>query len=92
MLCNPRWPLPSLADLLWPAALLPSLQGCTPEPRTYNTIISACAKAGQPDAARGVYERMLADGVQVGARRSMPGPTHAGGATRPSCVWHQRRG
>ena len=39
-------------------------QGCTPEARTYNTIISACAKAGQPEAARGVYERMLVDGVQ----------------------------
>ena len=38
-------------------------QGCTPEPRTYNTIISACSKAGQPGAAAGVYERMLADGV-----------------------------
>lgn len=39
-------------------------QGCTPEPRTYNTIISACAKAGQPAAAAAVYERMLGDGVQ----------------------------
>jgi pentatricopeptide repeat domain-containing protein 1 len=40
------------------------MQGCSPEPRTYNTIISACSKAGQPAAAAGVYERMLADGVQ----------------------------
>lgn len=38
-------------------------QGCAAEARTYNTIISACAKAGQPGAALGVYERMLADGV-----------------------------
>lgn len=59
-------PVPLLPDQPSPAA--PLLQGCAPEPRTYNTIISACAKAGQPDAARGVYERMLADGVQVGAQ------------------------
>jgi pentatricopeptide repeat protein len=39
------------------------LQGCTPEPRTYNTIIAACSRAGQPAAAAAVYERMLADGV-----------------------------
>lgn len=39
-------------------------QGCTAEPRTYNTIISACSKGGQPGAALRVYERMLADGVQ----------------------------
>ena len=51
------------ADLLARPCLLTSLQGCSPEPRTYNTIISACSKAGQPEAAAAVYQRMLADGV-----------------------------
>ena len=32
--------------------------------RTYNTIISACNRSGQPENALRVYERMLADGAQ----------------------------
>ncbi len=32
--------------------------------RTYNTIISACNRSGQPEHALRVYERMLADGAQ----------------------------
>ena len=39
-------------------------QGTKPEVRTYNTIINACNRAGQPKAAMRVYERMLADGAQ----------------------------
>ena len=40
------------------------LQGTKPEVRTYNTIISACNRSGQPESALRVYERMLADGAQ----------------------------
>ena len=40
------------------------LQGTKPEVRTYNTIISACNRSGQPENALRVYERMLADGAQ----------------------------
>ena len=36
---------------------------CVFPPCSYNTIISACAKAGQPAAAAGVYERMLVSPV-----------------------------
>ena len=43
---------------------LVSLQGTKPEVRTYNTIISACNRSGQPENALRVYERMLADGAQ----------------------------
>lgn len=39
-------------------------QGTKPEVRTYNTIISACNRSGQPEQALRVYERMLADGAQ----------------------------
>jgi pentatricopeptide repeat domain-containing protein 1 len=39
-------------------------QGTKPEVRTYNTIISACNRSGQPESALAVYERMLADGAQ----------------------------
>jgi pentatricopeptide repeat domain-containing protein 1 len=39
-------------------------QGTKPEVRTYNTIISACNRSGQPEHALRVYERMLADGAQ----------------------------
>jgi pentatricopeptide repeat protein len=38
-------------------------QGTAPEVRTYNTVIGACSRAGQPGAAAGVYRRMLADGA-----------------------------
>jgi len=31
--------------------------------RTYNTVIGACARAGQPGAAAAVYRRMLGDGA-----------------------------
>ena len=41
-----------------------ALQGTKPEVRTYNTIISACNRSGQPESALRVYERMLADGAQ----------------------------
>ncbi len=34
------------------------------EVRTYNTIINACNRSGQPEYALKVYERMLGDGVQ----------------------------
>ena len=40
------------------------MQGTKPEVRTYNTIISACNRSGQPENALHVYERMLADGAQ----------------------------
>lgn len=39
------------------------LQGTAPEVRTYNTVIGACSRAGQPGAAADVYRRMLADGA-----------------------------
>lgn len=41
-----------------------TMQGTKPEVRTYNTIISACNRSGQPENALRVYERMLADGAQ----------------------------
>ena len=31
--------------------------------RTYNTIINACNRSGQPEYALQVYERMLAEGT-----------------------------
>ncbi len=37
------------------------MQNIPAEVRTYNTIIGACARAGQPEAAALVYERMLED-------------------------------
>ena len=40
------------------------LQGTKPEVRTYNTIINACNRSGQPEHALKVYERMIADGTQ----------------------------
>ncbi len=40
------------------------MQGTKPEVRTYNTILSACNRSGQPEHALRVYERMLADGAQ----------------------------
>ena len=39
-------------------------QGTKPETRTYNTIMTACNRSGQPESAMAVYERMLADGMQ----------------------------
>ena len=42
-------------------------QGIKPEVRTYNTIINACNRSGQPEAAMQVYERMVADGMQPSA-------------------------
>lgn len=44
--------------------LVGHMQGTKPEVRTYNTIISACNRSGQPENALRVYERMLADGAQ----------------------------
>ena len=43
------------------------MQGIKPEVRTYNTIINACNRSGQPEAAMQVYERMVADGMQPSA-------------------------
>ncbi len=40
------------------------MQGTKPETRTYNTIMTACNRSGQPESAMAVYERMLADGMQ----------------------------
>ena len=40
------------------------VQGTKPEVRTYNTIINACNRSGQPEYALQVYERMLAEGAQ----------------------------
>ena len=40
------------------------MQGTKPEVRTYNTIINACNRSGQPEHALKVYERMIADGTQ----------------------------
>ena len=40
------------------------MQGTKPEVRTYNTIINACNRSGQPEFALKVYERMIADGAQ----------------------------
>ena len=59
-LTTPPRPLPAASSL----SRVP--QGIAAEARCYNVIISACSKAGQPAAALAVYERMLADGVQVG--------------------------
>ena len=42
-------------------------QGIKPEVRTYNTIINACNRAGLPESALQVYERMTADGAQPSA-------------------------
>jgi pentatricopeptide repeat domain-containing protein 1 len=39
-------------------------QGTKAEVRTYNTIINACNRSGQPEHALKVYERMIADGTQ----------------------------
>ena len=35
--------------------------------RTYNTIITACNKSGQPDEGLQVYDRMVAAGVAPSA-------------------------
>ena len=35
--------------------------------RTYNTVISACNKSGQPEQALAVYEKMLAAGIKPSA-------------------------
>jgi pentatricopeptide repeat protein len=35
--------------------------------RTYNTIITACNKSGQPDEGLAVYDRMMATGVAPSA-------------------------
>ena len=43
------------------------MQGIKPEVRTYNTIINACNRAGLPESALQVYERMIADGAQPSA-------------------------
>jgi pentatricopeptide repeat protein len=47
-----------------PRARARGAQGIKPETRTYNTIMTACNRAGQPESAMGVYERMLGDGMQ----------------------------
>jgi pentatricopeptide repeat domain-containing protein 1 len=44
-----------------------SLQNIQAEVRTYNTVISACNKGGQPEQALRVYERMLAAGAKPSA-------------------------
>lgn len=67
-----QWPIfPASAHKYMPASWvlhIPSpcgyAQGTKPEVRTYNTIISACNRSGQPENALRVYERMLADGAQ----------------------------
>lgn len=51
------------SDKLGTDALL-HIQGTKPEVRTYNTIINACNRSGQPEHALKVYERMIADGTQ----------------------------
>jgi pentatricopeptide repeat domain-containing protein 1 len=43
------------------------LQGIQAEVRTYNTVISACNKSGQPEHALQIYQRMLAAGVKPSA-------------------------
>ena len=63
-------------------------------PRSYNTIISACSKAGQPAAAARVYERMLVrDGAGswlertrlcLGAGTMVPMPCTAAAAPLPA--------
>lgn len=45
----------------------PRSQGIQAEVRTYNTVISACNKSGQPEQALQVYERMLAAGIKPSA-------------------------
>lgn len=40
------------------------LQGIQAEARTYNTVISACCKAGQYDRALRAYGHMLEAGVE----------------------------
>ena len=39
------------------------VQAVVPETRTYNTIINACNRSGQPDEGYKVYERMLREGA-----------------------------
>ena len=63
------------------------LQGTKPEVRTYNTIISACNRSGQPENALRVYERMLADGAQPTAT-TYTALISAYGKTGKVC-WHQ---
>ena len=43
------------------------LQGIQAEVRTYNTVISACNKSGQPEQALKIYDRMLAAGLKPSA-------------------------
>ena len=43
------------------------MQGIQPEVRTYNTIITAYNKAGQPEAALRIYQQMGAAGVKPSA-------------------------
>ena len=60
-----------VATALQPAPLLTtardpamrSVQAVVPETRTYNTIINACNRSGQPDEGYKVYERMLREGA-----------------------------
>lgn len=53
--------LQPLTRLLTLCRSLCPVQNIAAEVRTYNTIIGACARAGQPDAAASVYDRMLQD-------------------------------
>ena len=63
--------LASFYTALQPASLLtiahdPAMrpvQAVVPETRTYNTIINACNRSGQPDEGYKVYERMLREGA-----------------------------
>ena len=68
-----------------------SLQGTKPEVRTYNTIINACNRSGQPEHALKVYERMIADGTQPTATTytaliSAYGKTGKVPPHTPSCI------
>ena len=54
--CTARFASEGLHAQVHPSCFMPSAHT---SPCSYNTIISACSKAGQPGAAARVYERML---------------------------------
>jgi pentatricopeptide repeat domain-containing protein 1 len=45
----------------------PAPQGIQAEVRTYNTIITACSKAGQAEEGLKLYDRMVATGIRPSA-------------------------
>ena len=45
--------------------------------RRYNTMLKACAKAGNADAAAAVFARMRERGVRLNAKTSAAGPNRA---------------